>query len=586
MNKKLLNALLCGVAILSVSVLASCKNDLSHVNSRLAALEGYYAEVQEQLAKALKEGNTVISYALSENGKNYVITLNNGQTISIPVGEGAGGGSSVTVDTSKPGFVTITVNDEPYTFAVGSAVTSLIYRPEFEDGYVALGSEDVRVKFLAAPAVSDVSTATFSVADVYEIGARPSTRAGNGELMSVPSGKGSLDGEFISVPLRALEVVGGSSYSVSIQMSLNGTVINSNYFTVKMDEGYVPKAEEIDETIIPDAKYSPVLNEDKSYTITVDGLEMLSPLNVKDFYGTTVPTGATFKVASAGKQPEGDAQGKQAMLAASLAADGTWEFTERPGTDFGANGFQIEVLVNDEVKARTNITINDELKDMDFTGGLLNDLQAEWGGRNKSVPLGASAIDMQASFFSYTPEGEGGDYDYPIIHGDRAGFFGKWPSFNVGEYGVILNNGSKLVLGELGEQYAVKSRGIYWFCRGFAIVAPEPLATTDGKYVDELGRGTTGGEITPNADWWGPQGVEFTGNGMMQQGLDRGFAISQDGVISFPDSYTGYGLRLGIGACYEYAYGVKKLGVGDQFGLFFFNRRMAPEGATMPPAIP
>ena len=56
----------------------------------------------------------------------------------------------------------------------------------------------------------------------------------------------------------------------------------------------------------------------------------------------------------------------------------------------------------------------------------------------------------------------------------------------------------------------------------------------------------------------------------------------QTGVITLPETYTGYGFRIGVGAGYEYAYGVKKIGEADQFGLFFFNRRLAPEGATMP----
>ncbi len=577
MKKKLLNALLCGVAILSVSVLASCKTDLSHVNSRLDALEGYYADVQAQLASALKEGNSVISYELS--GSNYVITLNNGQKITIPLGEG--GGSSVTVDTSTPGFVTITVNGTPYTFAVGSAVASLVYRPEFEDGIVELGTADVTVKFLAAPVVTDLTGATFKVADVYEIAAR--TRAGDGALMMVPNGAGTLEGEFINVPLRALEVTAGESYSVSIQMSLNGTVINSNYFTVKIDDNYQAKPEELDETIIPDAKYAPVKNEDKSYTITVDGLDMLKALNVKDFYGTTAPATATYKVAPAGKQPEGDAQAKQAMLAASLAADGTWEFTERPGTTFGAAGFQIEVLVNDEVKARTNITITDPLANVDWTGGLSGSAEAEYGARWGGLPLGVSTFDVQTTFSSVGTEedGEGdGQNDWEIIHGGRDDFFAKWPTlmFMAGDDTVISNNGERLVTSEFADALAVKSRGLYWDISGFCLRPPVDRGE-DGNFfpafigIDGQPRGGETGEWSA-IDTWGADARD--------KAAQYGITITPAGILTMTDVYSGYCARLGFEANFEWAYGSHRLGAGDRFGLFFYNRRWWPAGGYMP----
>jgi hypothetical protein len=582
MNKKLLKALLCGVAVLSVSVFSSCKTDLSDIDSRLKVLETAWSDLKTQLGDAVVNGLYITSHGQASGGETYDITFSDGKTVKIPLVDG--GGTEVTVEIAN-GVATITIDGVPYQIPLGPAVSSLVYRPEFADGYVLLGNEGANVKFLATPAVSAdaVAAATVKIADVYQLG----TRAGDQVLMSVVGGKATLEGEYINVPIKALEVSAGALYSVSIQMVVSGTTISSNYFPVRIADDYAAKPEELDPSIVPASKYNPVLNEDNSYTITVDGLELLGALNVKSFYGDTAPAGATFAVAPAGKQPEGDAQAKRDMLAASLASDGTWAFVERPGTNFGSTGFQIEVLVNDEVKARTNVTIHDAIAAMpaeDWKGGILNDLQAEWGGREKSLPMGASTIDFPASFFSYTPEGEGGDYDYTIIHGDRTGFFGKWPEFAVGD--LIYNNGQKLVLADKGAAWAAKSRGIYWFCRGLAIVAPEPLATTDGKYVDELGRATSGGEIVPNADWWGPmgEGPEYATGGMMSQGIEIGLALSADGVLSLPASYTGYGLRLGIGACYEYAYGCKRLGVGDQFGLFFFNRRMAPEGATMPPA--
>ncbi len=583
MNKKLLNALLCGVAILSVSVFNSCKTDLSDLDTRLKVLEVAWADLKSELGDAVVNGLYITAHGKAANGESYDITFSDGRTINIPLVDG--GGTEVSVVIAN-GVAIITIDGEPFEIPLGSAVSSLVYLPEYEDGYVLLGNDGANVKFLATPAVEadDLVNATFKFADIYPLQAR--TRVG-GNTEMVISGKPTLDNGYVSVPVKGILATAGQKYSVAIEMSLGGTTISSDYFTVQVSEDFFFDRYDIDGSAVLKNEYNPVANADESYTITVDGLTLLEDFDFSDLF-SALPEGGEFEIASSSEQPAGDAQSKQAMLATSLAKDGTWEFSERPGTNFGATGFQFYIVKDYVVKAKTYVVINDAIAALpaeEWNGGLLNDLQAEWGGRNEAVPMGASTIDMPASFLSYTPEGEGGDYAYPIIHGDRAGFFGKWPDFYVGD-GLIYNNGQKLVLSDDGQAWAAKSRGIVWFCRGFAIVAPEPLATTDGKYVDELGRSTSGGEIVPNADWWANFPNDFRTNGMMQQGLDRGFAISADGVISFPESYTGYGLRLGIGAAYEYAYGEKKLGPGDQFGLFFFNRRMAPEGATMPPAIP
>ena len=127
----------------------------------------------------------------------------------------------------------------------------------------------------------------------------------------------------------------------------------------------------------------------------------------------------------------------------------------------------------------------------------------------------------------------------------------------------------------MGAEYAAKSRGIYWFYRGFAIYVPETLAVEDGKYIGTNGKSYAGGEGYDYDLWLGSYFYDPVSSWNFK--IDE-----QTGVITLPETYTGYGFRIGVGAGYEYAYGVKKIGEADQFGLFFFNRRLAPEGATMP----
>lgn len=584
MNKKLINALLCGVAILSVSVFNSCKTDISDIETRLRAIEVAWADLKADLNQAVLDGLYITAHGKATNGETYDITLSDGKTVQIPLVEGSG--TEVTVDvSSKPGFAIITIDGTPYEIPLGAAVSSLVYRPDYDDQQVLLGTDDVNVKFLAKPALSAdaVAGATVKFADVYELNARPTSRAGDQVLMMVVGGKATLDGEYISVPIRALDVVADKLYSASIEMTVGGTTISSNFFPVKIADDYVAKPEELDATIIPDAKYSPVKNEDNSYTITVGGIEMLEPLNVKDFYGTTAPAAATYTVAPAGKQT-GDAVGKQAMLAASLASDGTWAFTERPGTNFGATGFQIEVRVNDEVKARTNVVINDPLAGVDWTGGLLGEAEAEYGNRARGLPVGVSTFDIQPTFTSVGTEADtegDGPNDWEILHGgSRDDFFAKWPTFMIkaGSNVVVSNNGERLVMDDYAAPLTAKSRGLYWSISGLAIRPSNDLGQDGVLWPEFIGNdgqphGGTNGEWTPLDVWDDNASI---------QAEKYGITITADGILTMSAAYTGFCARIGLHASFEYAYGSHKLGAPNRFGLFFFNRRWWPTGATMP----
>lgn len=563
MKKQFINVLLCGAMVLSTGAFTSCSDDDDDLKSRLTVVEGAIGELKEQLSKALTTGASIID--AKEVDGVWTLRLSNGDTLVIK--GSTGGGGDVTIVENETSF-TITVNGTAYVILKGSAVNSLIYSPEYADGIVDIGIKGATVKFLATPAVSAdaLKNATFDIAEAHEV----KTRGGNG-LFKV-DGDVKLEGDHLVVTLKALGVEAGKTYAVALQMDLGGTSISSNYFTVKVDDDFSFNSEEIGGYTIK-SEYNAKALADNYEEITFKGSDFLKVTSFKDFF-STLPEGAEFEIASKSKQPGGHAQEKWDALKANLSKNGTWAFNQRLGTSFDGNaerkGFLFNVVASDVIKAKIYVVINDELANVDFVGLFATQAEAEWGGREKSLALGAQTIDIQKIITEYETE-------FPIIHGGKEGFFENWTKYVVtledaGD--VIYNDSEKLVLGSVGKAYANdgKSRGIYWFNHGFAVYVPEALATTDGKYVDENGKSYSGGE---------GYGYDFWGRGVGED-APWNVKVTQDGKVNIPATYTGYGLRLGLGAAYEYAYGDKRLSSADQMGLFFFNRRLAPEGATMP----
>lgn len=577
MKKQFMSALLCGALMLSGGMYTSCSDDdVDDLKSRVTVVEGAIGELKDQLAKALTTGASIVK-ATQTNGV-WTLELSDGQKIVITGSTGES--SSVTVTESETGF-TITVNGTSYFIPKGAAVSSLVYSPDFADGVVRIDNAGVKVRFLATPAISAdaLKNATFDIAEAHEVQTRAS------DLFKI-DGEVTLDGDHLLVPLKAIGVEADKSYAVALQMNAGGTSISSNYFIIKVSDDFSFNAEEIGGFTIK-SEYNPQDLENNFNQITIKGLDLLkADFSFANLF-SELPANAEFSIAPKSKQPGGHAQEKWDILSKSLNKNGAWAFSQRPGTSFNDNndrpGFLFNIVANDVVKAKIYVVINDELAGADFVGAFTAQAEAEWGGREKSLDMGAQNIDMQATFTNY-------EEDYTIIHGGRGEFFEQWADFllTLHEDGdLVYNDGEKLTLGSVAKAYAEGSRGLYWFCRGFAIYVPEALAT-DGKYMGTDGKQYSGGEGY-GYDFWGKQGVDFTNPAegyMMPEVASWNIDITQDGILKLPDTYTGYGLRLGIGVCYEYAYGVKKIGSADQLGLFFFNRRMAPEGAEMPAPKP
>lgn len=583
MNKNLSRLLTCGTAFaLCAGFFTSC-NDDDDYETRITVLETAVGDLKTQLGKALTSGASVTGVVQNDNG-TYTITLSDGQTIQTGGASGAGSDVKVTVtDTSA----IISVNGETYTLPLGAAVSSLKYAPEYVDGMVEIADgKGADVSFLVRPEIASLDGATFTVAESHELKARVIGE----DVFKVTSA--NLEGGLVKLNIICLDGdAAGTHHAVSVQMNYRGAVIGSDYFTVHVTDDFTFVSEAIDDNITVTAPGATQNPETKAWTFNVKGGDFGQGFDFATVF-SGVPAGAKYRVASVAKQPGGPAQEKQAILAASLAEDGKFAFTKRPGTAFNDNkeqaGFLVEV-VNSElaVIAKTYVTITDEIADANFNV-FTSDLEAEWGGREKCVPVGASTLDLQDAFKNYATE-------FTIVHNGQEGVLEKWADIAVEVPAgmIVYNKGGKLVLDELGQKYAPEAtcHGLYWFNRGYAIRIPENIR----PYTDDNGKSYDGEDYNSDyfvngLDIWMGSYTQFIEDPVafyagVPTWTNSGITVDiKTGVISFPESYTGWGMRLAIACGYEYLYGVKNLTAdgNDKIGMVFINRRVSPEGAKMP----
>ena len=81
MNKRFLNALLCGALFFSSGTFfVSCSDDdNSDLENRVSVLEGLIDDIKSQLSKAITIGATVTNW----DAEKRIITLNNGTQIDL-----------------------------------------------------------------------------------------------------------------------------------------------------------------------------------------------------------------------------------------------------------------------------------------------------------------------------------------------------------------------------------------------------------------------------------------------------------------------------------------------------------------------
>jgi len=570
MNKQFFCMLLSGVLALSTGAFVSCDDNHDDLESRMIVIEGLIHDVQTQLEN-LPTGSTITDATQDANGV-WTLTLSNGQVIRIT--PSSGGDSSISVEETETSII-ITINGTPYTLQKGGAGFSLIYAPEYEDGKVRIGGDgNATVEFLVTPTLTEsmLANAEFAVAANQEL----KLRAGDGvERFRVSNP--ALNGNFVSLTLRALDVMAEVPYSVAIQMTLNGNTSVSNFFTVTSPLDFSQSEDIITNLQFVSAitDYTQLENGFSTATLTEAAADFLGTFNFKDLF-VNLPSGnVTFVFGAAGRQ-NGNVARNYDVFKNALASSGAWELKGRPGTngdapenDTNPSGFLVNMLIDDVVRAKIYWKVIDPIKDVNFVGNLAGitsqhmELPHE-GGAEPWAP-GAHLYDFNKEL---TQGGQGGD-NFGLKHGNAQQFLEAWATFEVSakEPGDILyNDGDKVVMGDLGVKYAKFSRGLYW------INVQTSVVSSERRNLDDKGTGPHNGEIIQGWD-----GVSV--NDLWDLIHVR---TNQNGIFEFGADYTGVGLRAGPGVRFEYAYGQKDVGTGGVLAYIFFNRRISPADVTDP----
>ncbi|MCI6617444.1 MAG: DUF4988 domain-containing protein [Prevotella sp.] len=578
--KQFISNVLSAVLLLSTTFLfIACNNDdVDDLKSRLTVVEGMIGDLKAQLEKAQTSGATVTNATKDENGV-WTIVLSDGKSITISPSSGSsnGGGSTISVKDNGNNLI-ITVDGTEYVLPKGSTVTALIYSPQYVDGMEIINGDGLAsVKFLVNPTISaaDIANAYCDISEAHEL----KTRAGSS--MFKINGQATYADGFLTVPIRALTVEAGKTYAVSIQMNLGSKVINSNYFNVKIGPDYSFISEDLVTPTFASTVTDATQLENGFYTATLPAsADFLGTFNFKDLI-TNVPAGATFEIGEMGKQ-NGAAKNIFDILRNSLKTDGTWTLTGRPGTTFPADdkpaGVLVYVTLNDVVKMKVYWKVVDPLANVSFVGKLTDSPHMEaFGATNDGTDMmkaGANSVKIPALLSK-------GVDAFGLRHGNAEVFLTDWwPNYSVSssEGEILYNDGTGIVMSELGKKYAKFSRGLYWTNIQTSIASsqrrniPErPAAEGSADNIAWCG-GTCNGEIIGGYDG-------LSGDDMTKFGL----SIEPDGTFKTTAAYTGLSLRVGPGLRFEYAYGEKNVG-GGVLCYIWINRRSCPTGVTDPAA--
>ena len=565
--------LLCGALVLLTGTFVSCSDNNDDLDSRLTVVEGMIRDLKQQLEN-VPAGSTVTNAVQDANGV-WTLTLSNGQVIKITPSTG-GGGSSITV-TENDNSIIITINGKDYVLPKGSSAFSLVYAPEYVDGLVVIGDNgSANVQFLVKPALNDdqLKNAQFAIAASNILKLRAGDDVERFRINDV-----ALDGDFIRVSLRAVEVEANVTYGVALQMTLNGGVSVSNFFNVKSPNDISQGEEIIENPDFIDAvtDFTKLESGFSTATLPESAVDFLGTFNFKSLFKSLPAGNVTFRIGAKGRQ-NGNVQNIYDLLSGSLAADGTWALTGRPGTngnapagDANPGGILVNLLIDDVVRAKIYWKVIDPLANVNFTGNL-SGLTAQHmelpheGGAEPWAP-GAHKYDFNKEL---TQGGQGGD-NFGLKHGNASKFLEAWAQFEVSAKNpgdVLYNDGDQVVMGELGEKYAKFSRGLYWTNVQTSICSSQRnnLEDKDGSPAANNGEIINGYDGIPGAEMWDV----------------FHFRILESGILEFSADYTGQALRAGPGVRFEYAYGQKNVGTSGVIAYIFFNRRISPAGVVDP----
>ncbi len=598
MRKHVWHVLLCGAMMCAnASMVVSCgDDDDNNFEDRIAALEDTCEELCVKLDNAAIAGATITD--VSEADGVYTLVLSNGSTIVIEPSAVTGGGDSVSIVVSDKSVV-ITINGTDYELPLGAgaAVNSLTFSPFTSDGILNVGDPagiNATAYFLARPALSaeELKDAKFSIAESH-----PLTRAGNGVHFRVEAGSVTLEEGLIKLSISPTEAEAGATYAVALQMNYRGTVIGSNYFTIKVDNNYVPAAEEpVNVTFaegITDA--ADLGNGFKTATLPAS-VDFLGEFNFNDLItleGVEDKSVIEYKLGSNDDQNQ-NVKDRYDFFAGCLSENGKWKMTGRPGTNCDApadnekDGLLVLASVNGMVKAKIYWKVIDPLAGVELKGAADNVLggHLEYGtpaaGDVEAAPIvvdaGAHELNLHELLmngrFSWT---NGCDVTIEAYRNFSVTFEGA-PGIYCGSEN--LEASAALM------KYAKFSRGICWRSVQTSLISSErrgqEIPGDEAEKIEQFG-GLCNAEVING--WDG-----MTAEQMTECGLE---AVTADGHFNTTADYQGWGVRIGVGIQFEYDYGVKELclntnpawtGGSPVLMWFFINRRMCPADLKDKPA--
>lgn len=574
MKRNYLKTLLFGALVTaSAGTFVSCNydDDIDELNNRVTVVEGLIGE----LKTAIASGASVTDVTTDEKGVKTIV-LSNGSSITLSAG--------VKI-TENDDNVVINVEGVDYVLPKGAAAASLIYRPVYDDGKEIINDmRPIQVSFLISGDVFDASKITeAAIVDAYAL----TTRAA-ADLLEIVEGSATVNENVVTVSIKACEALeAGKTYNANVRIKVGNKEYISNYFQVQVGDGFIydnaAPQDQIDAFAAADG-ISATVGEDGATKLIVFGDELASMEGEVDFakYFKGLPEGARFLI---GTQVSNE--GKQAFdaLRNSMGRDGKFAWAQRPGTAF-PNGFRVTVQNKDgQTVGKADFKYTDPLAAIDFyDNGLPGNFEAEMGGNDFiALQFGAQTVDIQKAFMNYTEQ-------IPMRHSGDA-WFEAWAKYKILDADgnpLIMNDGSVLAATDAAKKYATMSRGIVWFFRGLMINVP-------GNIFPDGWTDPNGGKHDPNEgagfDQWRGDHNEYASKSAADfygDWLKFGISIDEkNGKFSTGENYTGWGMRVAFSAMFEYNYGVKPLcGKGtDQLGMLFFNRRLAPEGTTIPADI-
>ena len=569
MKKQLISVLLIGA--MAAPVFYSCESDkLNDLENRVTALEGAWHQTEEAVKDAVVAGYTILN-AVEKDGV-WTLTLSNNSVITIT--PGTGGGAAVSIEETADAFI-ITVNGTAYALPKASPIGSVVFVPEYGTDLVELGEDGVVVKFLATPAFSSLDGVSFGIADAREV----QTRAGEG-LFSVNDP--ALEDGLIAVRVKGTGAEAGKVYIVALKVSVSGAVISSNYFRVKVSDGFSFDREALETPHFAEGIEAVEVGD--SYRAALPATaDFLGEFDLRSLFSELPEGNVSFELAPADEQ-NGQVASRYDFFRGCITDGHTWKMQGRPGTscyDPDKDGIYIYCIVNDQIKNKVFWTVYDPIReglkdfgrDDDATYGDIHYSPGFPEGQHMEyrtmVPAGENHISF-VELFMKSKINEENDYLW-FQHGDAPAAI-EWIqnlSIDVNEPGDILySDGSTLELGELGASLARHSRGLWWQSTQPSILSSSRDNLTEEQkqaVKDEFGT-ECNGEIISGWDgnaWDIHEQLGYDWN-------EKEFVTNAN--------YTGTGFRFGVGLRYEYDYGQIRIG-GWHTAYIFFNRRLAPEGA-------